>query len=250
MIRGKFLTDVKFLWLEQILELRSYWVFYLAFSLVFPLIMVFGFSRFGGETTDPDALLRLIGGAAIFSIANEGISSMAVRVTTMRREGMLLYYASLPISKVSLIVALVLARFIIVLPGLLAPIILAPVLYHVNIYYDPTLLLLIPLLALLFSTIGIAFGLVAGTVEIAQLATNALLFVLVLASPVFIPWDALPDILRYSSLIFPFTYAADALDMALTGALGARFWIDVAVLSGMLLAALFIMERRFRWRLE
>ena len=49
----KFLGDVKVLWLEQILEIRSYWVMYAGLSLLLPLIMVFGFSRFGGDMTIP-----------------------------------------------------------------------------------------------------------------------------------------------------------------------------------------------------
>ena len=86
-----------------------------------------------------------------------------------------------------------------------------------TIHYDATLILLLPLLALLFSTLGVAFGLLVESVEIAQSTTYALLFVLVLAAPVFIPWESLPVPLQIFALALPFTYAADALRMSLTG---------------------------------
>jgi len=246
----KFLTDVKYLWLEQIFEVRSYLVWYAALSLFFPLIMIFGFSRFGANLDDPAVLLRMIGGTAIFALAHEGISTMAVRVSAMRRDGMLMYYASLPIRKSALILSLVLSRFVLMLPAMLAPLVIAPLLFHVPMNYSALVLPLIPLLALLFSTFGVAFGLLAETVEVAQLGTYVLLFVLVLAAPVFIPWEALPDPLRWVSLLMPFTYAADALHMTLANTIGTQFWLDIGVLLALLVGSLFILERRLRWRLE
>jgi len=249
-VSAKFFSDVKVLWLEQILEIRSYWVMYAGLSLVLPLIMVFGFSRFGGDMSDPAVLVRMIGGTMIFAIAQEGFSTMAVRISSMRRDGMLIYYASLPIRKTALILALVLSRALLLLPPVLVTITVAPLLYHVTIHYDPALILLLPLLALLFSTLGVAFGLLVESVELAQSATYALLFVLVLAAPVFIPWESLPVPLQIFALLLPFAYAADALRMTLTGTIAAPFWIDIAVLLAMLIASLFILERRLRWRLE
>ena len=105
--------------------------------------------------------------------------------------------------------------------------------------YSALVLPLIPLLALLFSTFGVAFGLLAETVEVAQLGTYVLLFVLVLAAPVFIPWEALPEPLRWVSLLMPFTYAADALHMTLANTIGTQFWLDIGVLLALLVGSLF-----------
>src|SRR5262249_50928120 len=154
--------------LEQILEIRSYWLMYVGLSLILPLIMVFGFSRFGGDLSDPSVLIRMIGGTMIFAIAQEGFSNMAMRVSAMHRDGMLIYYASLPIRKTALILALVLSRVILLLPPVLVPITIAPLVYHVSLHYDFMLILLLPLLALLFSALGVAFGLLVESVEMAQ----------------------------------------------------------------------------------
>jgi hypothetical protein len=46
---AKFYRDVKYLWLEQVLEMRSNWILYLGFSLTLPLVMIFGFFAFWPE---------------------------------------------------------------------------------------------------------------------------------------------------------------------------------------------------------
>ena len=71
----------------------------------------------------------MIGGTMIFAIAQEGFSTMAVRVSSMHRDGMLIYYASLPIRKSALILALLLSRFVLMISPVLAPIMIAPLLY-------------------------------------------------------------------------------------------------------------------------
>src|SRR4051794_24558401 len=81
----KFLVDLKFLWLEQILEIRATWYWLLTFSLVLPLAMVFGFARIGGMTPDRARLLYVISGAAIFAATNDGLYGLAVRIGSMKQ---------------------------------------------------------------------------------------------------------------------------------------------------------------------
>ena len=83
----KFCVDLKYLWLEQMLEIRTIWYWYLIFSLVLPLAMVFGFTRIGSGLTDTNSLIFIISGSAIFSVANDGLYTMAVRIGSMKKEG-------------------------------------------------------------------------------------------------------------------------------------------------------------------
>src|SRR5437764_8963678 len=95
----KFLVDLKYLWLEQMLEVRTTWYWFAIFSLLMPISMVFGFGRIGSGLSDRNSLVYIITGAAIFAAASEGLMGTSQRVGTMKKEGMLVYYASLPISK-------------------------------------------------------------------------------------------------------------------------------------------------------
>ena len=90
----KFFVDIKFLFLEQILEVRYSWYLYLVFSVILPITMVFGFTRLGGQRTDAAGLIYIISGSAIFAVASDGLYMLALRIGSMKKDGMLLYYAS------------------------------------------------------------------------------------------------------------------------------------------------------------
>ncbi|HJZ50240.1 MAG TPA: hypothetical protein VKE41_23880, partial [Roseiflexaceae bacterium] len=68
------------------MEVRNSWYLLLVFSLVMPVSMVFGFARIGSGLSDSAGLLRIITGAAVFAVANEGIVVLAHRVGVMKRD--------------------------------------------------------------------------------------------------------------------------------------------------------------------
>src|ERR1043165_3857626 len=129
----KFAVDLKYLWLEQMLEIRTIWYWYFIFSLFLPIAMVFGFARIGSGLTDANSLIYIISGSAIFSVANDGLYTMAIRIGSMKKEGMLLYYASLPINKVAFVTAIMVSRLRVTLPGMVAPILFGSLIYKVNL---------------------------------------------------------------------------------------------------------------------
>lgn len=244
----KFGVDLKYLWLEQMLEIRTTWYWYFVFALVLPLAMVFGFSRFGSGLTDTNSLIYIISGAAIFSVANDGIYTMAVRIGSMKKEGMLLYYASLPINKVAFVMAIMLSRLIITLPGMIAPMLFGSLIYKVDLNFSLWIVLLLPLTALSLSAIGMALGSIVNSLEMIQIIVNLLLFILIMAAPVFIPWQSLPLPLKLLGYLLPPSYAADALRHVLSGTIDVSFYIDIAVLSLMTLVSFVILNRWLNWR--
>jgi ABC-2 type transport system permease protein len=247
----KFLVDLKFLWLEQMLEVRASWPFFVTFSLLMPLSMVFGFARIGSGLTDRASLLYIVSGAAVFATATEGLVAMAMRIAWMKREGMMVYYASLPISKVAFVMAIIASRLLVTLPGMLAPMLVAPLLYRdLELRFSPWVLLLLPLTALSLSSAGMALGSLIDNVELVNALTQVLLFLLLLAAPVFIPAESLPLPLRLLGYLLPPTYAADALRHALGGTVGRAFFVDVALLLLLSGASLAGLSRWLRWRLK
>src|SRR5262249_2537685 len=79
------LVDFKFLLLEQLLEIRVTWYWHVMFALIMPMALVFGFGRIGSGLKDTASLLYIISGAAIFSVANDGLHVMATRIGVMRK---------------------------------------------------------------------------------------------------------------------------------------------------------------------
>ncbi|WP_149828657.1 ABC transporter ATP-binding protein/permease [Streptomyces tailanensis] len=245
----RLLVGLKYLWLEQMLEVRTTWTWSLLFGLLMPVAMVFGLSRIGGGLNDATSLLYIVSGAAIFSVATEGIATLAQRIGVIKNDGMMVYYASLPISKASFVAAMVLSRLLLIMPGLITPMVAAGLMYDVDFTISPALVLVLPLSCLALSAIGLAIGTLIDSMELIVVITNLLIFVLLLAAPVLIPPDSLPLPLRVLGYLLPPTYAADALRHTLNGDLGAAFTLDIAVLTAMTVFGLAGAARWIRWRL-
>ncbi|MDC0708187.1 ABC transporter ATP-binding protein/permease [Stigmatella sp. ncwal1] len=247
---GRHLVALKYLWIAHMLEVRHTWAWNAVFSLFMPVAMVFGLSRIGMGLSDRTSLLYIVSGAAVFSVATEGILTCAQRIAMMRKDGRLIYYASLPISQASFVASIILSRVFIVFPGVITPLLAGWLLHGIRLELSPWLLVVIPLTALSFSGVGMMLGSAIRDLDLLVVITNALISVLLLAAPVFIPEEALPSPLRAMGFLLPPTYAADALRRALDGAVDLRFAVDLAVLAAMTLVSFAGLSRWMRWRVD
>jgi ABC-2 type transport system permease protein len=244
----RLLTGFKYLWLERFLEIRDIWPWYLLFGLLMPAAMVFGLARIGNGLSDHNSLLYIVSGAAVFSVTTEGVAVLAQQIGAIRSEGMMLYFASLPITRTSFLAAMVLAKLLLIAPGLISPVVAANLFYGAGFTLSPAYLLVLPLTCLALSAVGLAIGTLFDSVDLITMITNVLTFVLLLAAPVLIPVDSLPVPLRVFGYLLPPTYAADSLRRALSGDLGPAFLLDVAVLAAMACLGLAMAGRWIRWR--
>jgi len=133
---------------------------------------------------------------------------------------------------------------------MLAPILFGSVIYHITFDFNPWIVVLLPLTGLALSSIGMALGSLIDNLEIIQIVVNALLFILVMAAPVFIPMESLPLPLQIVGVFMPPTYAAAALRDALSGTIGPAFYANIGVLFLMMFASFVILNRWLSWRLK
>ncbi|MER7402195.1 ATP-binding cassette domain-containing protein [Streptomyces sp. NPDC000070] len=241
-------VDLKYLWLEQMLEVRTTWSWVLMFGLLMPAAMVFGLTRIGNGLADEQSLLYIVSGAAVFAVANEGIGTLAQRIGVLRQDGMMVYYASLPISRISFLAAMVFSRLLLILPGLITPMIVAKLMYDTDFVISPALLLVLPLSCMALSAIGLAIGTLVRSMDLLLVIVNLMIFVLLLVAPVLIPIESLPLPLQVFGYLLPPTYAAESLRLALVGDFGATFLFDITVLTAMTAAGLVGASRWIRWR--
>ncbi|MET8661233.1 ABC transporter ATP-binding protein/permease [Streptomyces griseus] len=241
-------VDLKFLWLEQMLEVRTTWSWVLMFGLLMPAAMVFGLTRIGDGLSDEESLLFIVSGAAIFSVANEGIGTLAQRIGALRQDGMMVYYASLPISRISFLAAMVFSRLLLILPGLITPMITAKLMYDTDFVISPVLLLVLPLACMALSAIGLAIGTLVRSMDLLLVIVNLMIFVLLLVAPVLIPIESLPVPLQVFGYLLPPTYAAESLRLALVGDFGSAFLLNIGVLTAMTAVGLAGASRWLRWR--
>ena len=246
----QFFRDLKYLWLEQVSEVWASWYWYVILSLLAPLGLMFGFTRVGSGLTDRTSLIYILSGSAIFAVGSDSLASMAQRMGMMKKEGMLTYYASLPINKVAFVTALMLSRLVVTLPGMLIPILLGAWLNNIQIQFNVWIFLLLPLTGLALSAVGIMIGSLLDNMELVNIIVSVVLFMLLMAGPVFIPMASLPLPLQWLSYFFPPTYAADALRHALDGVFDSAFYIDIGVLVLMTIGSLYVLTRWMRWGMK
>jgi len=241
-------TSFKYLWFEHMLIVRTSWHVHIVFGIFMPLTMVFGFSRIGSGLTDQSSLLYIASGSGVFSIAALGTTAIAQRIGAIKAEGSMMYYASLPISKVAFVTAFVAARLLLIAPGLVTSLLAVEVLYDIRLTLSPTLLVVYPLTALPLAALGLVIGSLIDRIELISIVTYMLNFLLLLGAPLLIPLESLPLALRVISYAMPTSYGADAIRHSVTGNIDGTFALDVAVLAAASVAALWIADRALRWR--
>lgn len=246
----KFLIDFKYLLLEQLHNLKANWYWVFIISLCLPLALLFGFGHIGGTATNQQALLYIISGSAIMSVATESIVNMAHRLANFKSQGRLTYYASLPISKIAFILALIISRLGLTLAGMLVPLVVAPLLYNVQIDFNLWVVVILLLAAFALASIGVALGVLVGDPDLTGQLGNLLLILLVLASPIFIPSANLLLPLQVIGYLLPPTYAAEALRLALTADFSSSFYLDLGMLVALMVLSFFLIDRFLRWRVE
>ena len=246
----KFFVDLWVLWLEQMAEVRVNWPIYLLFSVIFPIVLVFGFTRLGTGLTDSMSLLYIISGSIIMSLTSDGIATMATNIAQLKRENSLMYYASLPINRLSFVLALILFRFVIMIPSMIAPLVFGAFAYDFQISLNPWLIILIPLISVSCSIFGLFIGIVIESANLINLVANAVMIMVVLAAPIFMPFESLPLPLQWISYFVPLTYAATALREAMSGTIGLTFYLNAGVLLAITAAALIYLTRFWQWRLH
>ncbi|MFE4579162.1 ABC transporter ATP-binding protein/permease [Streptomyces chartreusis] len=241
-------TSFKYLWFEHMLIVRTSWHVHMVFGIFMPLTMVFGFSRIGSGLADQSSLLYIASGSGVFSIAALGTTAIAQRIGAIKAEGSMMYYASLPISKVAFVTAFVAARLLLIAPGLVTSLLAVEVLYDIKLTLSPTLLFVYPLTALPLAALGLVIGSLIDKIELISIVTYMLNFLLLLGAPLLIPLESLPVALRVISYVMPTSYGADAIRHSVTGDIDGTFALDVAVLAVASVASLWIADRALRWR--
>jgi ABC-2 type transport system permease protein len=130
---------------------------------------------------------------------------------------------------------------------MLVPLAITPLIYDVKFLWSPWLLIVLPLSALAMSAFGIAAGSITTRVEIVQMLTSVLMFVVLLGAPILIPNTALPAPLRALGAALPPTYAAAAIRSVLSGVFDSGFYIDVTILLALTVVSLLALERFLKW---
>jgi ABC-2 type transport system permease protein len=202
------------------------------------------FARDRGAAT----LAYVLTGNVVVALMFGTMGKVHSHVGYLRYSGALAYFATLPIRRWALVVAIVAAFLLLALPSLLVTIFGGAWLLGVALSLHPLVLVVVPLCALPLAGIG---ALIAVSVrEPGEGNALTLLLTLLLAGtgPVVIPPDRLPPFMLTLGWLSPATYAASALRQTLLGPVTPRLALDLAVLALIAAVLLAVVSRRLEWR--
>ncbi len=209
------------------------------------LIVLMGFFAGQGER---DQLGYVLSGNVVIALMFTNMGRMSSRFSFMKAVGTLDYYATLPIHRYLVVVAVLLAFFLLSLPAVAATIIFGMLFLGLPVALHPALLLAVPCSALSLAALGAYIGVNTRSLEEANTYNNLVLFVFMILGPVLIPPENLPRIMRWLGWLSPATYASSALRQTLLGPATARLWLDLGVMAAFALVMFAVVDRHMDWR--
>lgn len=234
------------LFLIELTNWRWSWRSQVLLSMITPLLSMLALGIFSRGS--PETLAYILTGNVVLALMFGMMEKLVSRFMFMRVTGALDYFATLPVQRFALILAIVLAFLVLLLPGLVVIIALGALALGVSLSVNPLALLVIPFCAVPLSGIGALIGSSARTPEEAGSLSLLLTFLLLALGPVVIPPDRLPGIVLALGWLSPATYAASALRQTLLGPVTARLLLDLAVLLGCSIVTFWLVSRKMQWR--
>ncbi|GII62125.1 hypothetical protein Skr01_22100 [Sphaerisporangium krabiense] len=196
----------------------------------------------------PENLAYVLTGSIVLSLMFQNQNNVAGNFAFMKAMGTLDFFATLPLRRALVVVATVLAFFLLSIPSLLVTVIFGALFLGVPLHVSPLALVVVPLCVMPMAGIGALIGILARTPEEAGSASLLVTIVLLFMGPVILPPATLPAWLLTLSHAGPTGYAASAIRQVTFGPVSGRLLVDVAVLTALTLLSLWLVTRRVSWQ--
>lgn len=216
-------------------------------SAFVPLFSMVGLSVYARDL-GPEALNTIFSGSLVMSLMFGNLGNIQSHLVFMRFQGTLEYFATLPIHKHTLMLAVAIAFFLLSLPALLTLLIIGSALLQISLAPHPLLLLVIPLCVLPMSAVGALIGVSVRDPQQGSSLSVLTTFLLAGLGPVFFPPERLPGFLNHIGAINPAARAASALRQTLIGPHSEQLALDLAILFGFTLFVFYLVVKKLDWR--
>lgn len=235
---------------EFILFLREPSAFF--FTLIFPLLMMLLFASMWGN--DPFSGEEY--GYVDFSVpafmgmvmATSFIMSMTTSMAAYREKGILKRFRAAPVGPFPVLTGQLIAVFAVTLVGVMLLLIAGFLFFSLRFYGNIFEFVFVFLLSAgSISALGFIPASLAPTARSGVVTANIMYFPMLFLSGAALPWFMLPDLMKNVSQVFPLTHAIKLMQKVW---LGGHFWdypVHLAVLTGFILAGIFVSVKYFRW---
>lgn len=222
----------------------------LPISLVVQLMIAVGFVvgiGFFYPQVTPDMAKYLTTGAPTISMLMVGLVLVPQMVALARTQGTFEYIWSLPVPRLVYVAADATIWILVSLPGVILSLILGAVYYHFSLAVSFLVIPAILLIAVTGVFVGYFIAHGAPRPQMAQLATQIIVFGIMIFSPVMYPIEQLPGWLATVHRVLPVSYMAELSRGTLTDLpvnLGPAFAVVAAWCAFGLIATGLLVQRR------
>ncbi|MEM8859077.1 MAG: ABC transporter permease [Chloroflexota bacterium] len=242
-----FLIQVYNLFLIELTNWRWSWRSMLVVGTIAPLLSMIGLAVFARDSGE-QALQYVWSGNIVLALMFGLQNNVAGHFVFMRTEGILNYFATMPIKKSALVIAVIAAFFVLNIPAVIVTILLGAWLLDLSISLSPILLIAIPLCALPMAGIGAFVGSRARNPQESGAVNLIIMFTMLALGPVLFPPDRLPPVMLALGQFSPATYAASALRQSLLDQATTQIWLDLGILVITSIVIILIVGRFLDWR--
>lgn len=181
-------------------------------------------------------------------IAVTGIMSLPLAVSGYREKKILKRYKATPMNPTDILVSQVIVNFIMTLIGMVLLLILAKLLFAVNL---PTNLFSV-FIAFLLSvmcifSLGFLIASVSPGMKAASAIANIIYFPMIFLTGATLPLEVMPPIMIQISKVLPLTYSVNLLKGVWFGGSLLNFQLDIMVLILITIASIAISVSIFKW---
>ncbi len=231
-----------------LVEYRSMWFFYVFFGFVWPVCFIF-FLKMSEGTISTERGIFILGGNLATAIAFGPLFLLINKIGQGRERHEFEYWATLPLPKLSFVLATISVALVLSLPGLMGAYVTGMLLLGLPLSGNLALLALIPMGTLPLAGLGAMLGSYAPDGETAGTMGNILIVCIGFLSPMFLSLAQLPLPLRIIALFIPTTYVADLFRSALGGHPEISVFIDILIVVLCSVGFLFLVHRKMDWRI-
>lgn len=222
------------------------WVYSLFLGAAMPVGLMWLLSRSVGPAALERRALFFLSGSVVTSLVFSSCSYLVLRLGWARHQRQLDYWASLPVSKIVFVMALLTVGTATSAPGLVSLFALAPRFLGHRVTFTPVGVLVVLLGALALSGVAAIVGMLARDGPQASMLESGLQIVFIFLAPTYVAASDLPAPIRALSQVIPTRYVAEGVRDAFGGTVGGPSIRATAVLV-FLAAASFLLAR---WRLD
>jgi ABC-2 type transport system permease protein len=184
-------------------------------NICFAVGLVVGFGYLIPEVSEETAAY-LVTGAATQMIVTVGLVVLPQTLSEAKREGLLEYIFSLPVSRELYLLSMVAFTLLQALPGIVFVIVLGAWRYDFGIDIDPLVVAVVPLGVLSLAGVGVALALLSPHAQLTNMTTQVIIFYVLFFAPVLLPREQLPEALQAIAAALPPTYVADGVRATVT----------------------------------